>query len=158
MGYTQRRRKSPSEALEPCLGFANVFALLGGSSRIAHLHDMSGELDRLRVSQLPSETDVFLRLKQYSRTTRPHADFDAKHLIDGIAERGVLGRWRLCEMKAGDDPELLSWATEYLSANVHTHDAPPLSHRRTWTHRKSHWAEADGSCCTLGWLYILSTT
>jgi hypothetical protein len=126
------------------------------------LHDllismtMSGELDQLRVSQLPVEKVTFLRLKRYSRTTRPYASFDAKHLIDGFAERSVLGQWRLRDMKVGDDPGLLSWATEYLSANIHTYDAPlPVPQwRRNWTHRKSHWAEADGSLCTIEYHYI----
>jgi hypothetical protein len=120
------------------------------------LHDllisttMSGELDRLRDSKSPSEAEQFLRLKQYSQTTRFYGSFDTQQLINGITERSVVGRWRLRDSRGGNDPELLSWATEYLSANIHSYDAPPtFPIRQGWTHRKSHWAETDGSLSTL---------
>jgi hypothetical protein len=119
------------------------------------LHDLiismtiSGELDGLRGSQVPYEAQQFLGLKQYSRTTRPYASFDAKQLIDGNAMRSDLRRWCLRQLESGHDPQLLSWATEYLSANVHIYDAPLPFQSRQWTHRMSHWADADGSFSTI---------
>jgi hypothetical protein len=53
----------------------------------------------------------------------------------------------------GDDLELLSWATEYLSVNIHTYDAPVPHHSRRWTHRKPHWAETDGALSTTEYHY-----
>lgn len=112
---------------------------------------ISGELDRIRGSQVPSQAAKFRNLKAYSRTTRSYGSFDARHLIDGTSDRNGLGRWHLRDLKADDDSELLSWATEYLSVNVHTHYAPLpcISPRRILSRRNSHWAETDGSLSTI---------
>jgi hypothetical protein len=121
------------------------------------LHDLlldmlrSGELDDLRSSTLPSQMEKFFHFMQFSRTTRPHASFNAKHLADGFAERVNLSRWYLRGLKAGDDHDVLSWATEYLSVNLATYDAPIASPSRPETRirRLCVWGEVDGSLPTI---------
>jgi len=125
----------------------------------ASLHDrllamaISGELQNLRSSQEPSQVEKFLRLKQFARTTRTHAGFDATHLVDGFAELTHLTRWCLRGLKAGDDHERLSWATEYLSINLATHRAPRATGSQLVrrTQRLSTWPEADGSLPTIAY-------
>ena len=125
------------------------------------LHDLlldmslSGELENLRISQDPSQDEKFFRLKQFAKSIRTHAGFDAKHLVDGIADRNGLNRWYLRGLKASDGHEVLSWASEYLSVNIATHDLPMPSTFRpgTITHRLSRWHEADGSLPTIEYHY-----
>jgi hypothetical protein len=114
---------------------------------------MSGEIGNLRSSREPSQVEKFLRLKQFARTTRTHAGFDATRLVDGLAEPAHLTRWCLRGLKASDDHDRLSWATEYLSVNIATHCAPRATGlqlvRRM--HRLSTWHEADGSLPTIAY-------
>jgi len=121
------------------------------------LHDlllamvMSGEFENLRSSQDPSQVEKFLRLRQFSRTIRTHANFDPKRLVDGLEDRANTTRWRLRGLKPSDDHDVLSWATEYLSVNLAAYDVPRAtgSAHAPRIHRLSIWHEADGSLSTI---------
>ena len=116
---------------------------------------MSGELETLRGPQVKSQAKKFLTLRQYSGTTRPHQQFSARHLVDGTADRNDLRRWLLRNVEDRDDQNLLSWATEYLSANIFAYAAPVYGHGgRVWTHRRSSWAMIDGSLSTIEYWHV----
>jgi hypothetical protein len=111
---------------------------------------MSGELDDLHGSQVESQAGKFLTFERYAATTRPHSLSDAEQLIDGAVERSNLRGWLLRDVPESNDHDLLSWATEYLSANIFAYNAPLRCHGRwIWTARRSTWATTDGCMPTV---------
>lgn len=119
------------------------------------MHDLllqtaiSGELEELRTSHMPHKQAVFKLIQLYAKTTRPF-NYTATDLTEGFIDSSNLENWLLRHLKAGDDHDTLSWATEYLSLIIATHNIITLSGRREKRKpMKSSWPEVDGNLATI---------
>ena len=114
------------------------------------LMEASGKLRKLfeqDATQSVSDLDMAKLhvAKQWAAATL-HSRLNGRHHPQNAPEPATLN---LRHLKPGDDSNTLSWATEYLAANIAVFRCDPITHPSFLDATAQHWVEADGGKHTI---------